>query len=147
MRIHPLWGLPNLLVAASCIILAGCGGGSDPVVSVQKSTPTFKMVVDPATQTVKQGQATNYTFTLTAENGFATGVTPAVAGLPAGTKATFAPASVVPTVAGATTIMTVTTTDQGGSAEPTPAGRSTLTISAGSGSVSRQVTTSLVVTA
>lgn len=145
---YALWGLALNTLALS-FSLPGCGGGSGPLDAGAGSAPppSFKMVVNPGMQSVEQGSATKYTVTVTAENGFATSLTPTVSGLPAGASATFNPASVTPTSAGAMTTMTVTTTNAGAQSAPTPTGGSTLTVSVTSGGISRQATTSLVVTA
>ncbi len=84
----------------------------------------FTIAVTPATQTVVAGGSTAYTVTTTALNGFSGTVTPTVAGLPAGTTASFSPAVI--TGAGTST-MTVTTSSG------TPAANSTLAVTGTSG--------------
>jgi len=81
----------------------------------------FTIDAAPDTQTVEAGLSTDYTVTLTSVGGFSEQCTLAVAGLPAGAAATFAPSPVTPTN---TSNMNVTTIGA------TPEGDYTLTITA-----------------
>ena len=72
------------------------------------ATADFAVAAAPATATVRRGQGSAaYTLTLTAQNGYAAPVQLAVAGLPAGTTATFSTNPVTPTTAGAATTLRV----------------------------------------
>jgi len=138
------------LIAAglATAMVPGCGGGSNTYnpALIGAGTPTFQLAASPASRTVAQGQSTTYAVTLTAVNGYSTAVAPSVAGLPTGTAAIFDTTPVTPTSGGALTTLTITTTGAGGQGAATPAGTSTLTISATDGSITRNTTVSLVVT-
>jgi hypothetical protein len=97
-------------------------------------TPDFSLSVSPPSQSVLQGAATSYTVTVTPTNGFSSGVTLDVSGLPSGATGSY---SVDP--ATGSSMLTVTT------AATTPVGTSTLTITGTSGSLVHSVTASLTV--
>ena len=72
---------------------------------------TFTLTATPASQTVNYGSAAGYTIKLTPQNGtFSNAVTLTASGLPAGATATFAPSTLVPGTAGASSTFTVQTT-------------------------------------
>src|SRR5262249_41436252 len=102
------------------------------------ATPDFTISGSPSTQTVNVGNATTYTTSIGALNGFTGAVALGASGLPAGATASFSPATVPGT--GSSTL-TVTTTGS------TPVGTSTWTITGPSGSLTHPTTVSLVVNA
>jgi hypothetical protein len=116
------------ITAAGFTITATPGAATDgfpraPVNGIQivpRATPTpdFTISASPSTQTVNVGNATTYTASVGALNGFTGVVTLSASGLPTGATASFSPATV--TGAGSSTL-TVTTTGS------TPVGTSTLT--------------------
>jgi hypothetical protein len=108
------------------------------VVNTQPPPPDFTISASPSTQTVIVGNATTYTASIGALNGFGGVVTLSASGLPTGATASFSPATVTGT--GSST-MTVTT------AGNTPIGTSTLTLKGVSGSVTHTTTVALTVTA
>lgn len=74
------------------------------------AAPSFSMTSSPKTQTVKPGAAAQFTITVSATNGtFPNAVTLAVAGLPAGATASFAPQSITPGSSSATSQLTIQT--------------------------------------
>jgi uncharacterized membrane protein len=98
--------------------------------------PDFSLGATPSSQTVIEGNSTNYNLTITPANGFSGSVNFAVSGLP-----TAATASFTPNPATSTATMAVT-------ADPTtPAGSYTLTITGTSGALTHTTTVTLVVTA
>jgi hypothetical protein len=99
--------------------------------------PDFTIGATPASQTVVQGAATNYSVSVGALNGFNSSVVLSVSGLPAGATPTFTPPSI--TGSGSSNL-NVTTLGS------TPAGTYTLTITGTSGS-SHSTTVTLVVQA
>ena len=101
-------------------------------------TPDFTVSATPASRSVTQGNATSYTVTIGALNGFAGTVNLAIGGVPSNATASFSPATV--TGSGSTTLDVLTTAN-------TPTGSSTLTITATSGALTRSTTVSLGVTA
>lgn len=96
----------------------------------------FSLSATPSSRTVIAGGEAAYTATVTALNAFTGTVSFAVGGLPAGTTASFNPASVVN--AGSTTLTVSTSTT-------TPAGSYPLTITATSGAIRHTATVTLVV--
>jgi hypothetical protein len=62
--------------------------------------PDFRVVLEPNSLTLSQGQKGVASFEIKAMNGFGQGVTLAASGLPAGTSAVFTPASLIPTATG-----------------------------------------------
>ena len=107
------------------------------VVPLGTFTPGFSLSASPNSQSVPQGTATSYTFTVTPQNGFNSSVTFSVSGLPSGATASFNPASV--TGSGNTTLAVST-------AAATPAGTYSLLVTGASGSLTQTVTVTLVVT-
>jgi len=101
------------------------------------SAPTdFTIAATPASQTVTPGASTSYAATVNALDGFSGTVGLTVGGAPAGTTATFTPASVSGT-GNATLVITTSSS--------TPAGNWPLTITGTSGQVSRTANVRLVV--
>ena len=107
------------------------------VVNAVPPAPDFTITASPSTQTVVIGNATTYTATIGALNGFGGVVTLSATGLPTGATASFSPATV--TGSGPATL-TVSTTAS------TPAGPSTLTITGTSGGLVHSTTVTLTVT-
>src|SRR5438876_2895097 len=113
MRTRTICGLQNGLAALLALaFLPVCGGNNTYNPSLVGGTagpgPSFSLAVAPATVTVNQGGQATYTATLTASNGFSSPVTLTVSGAPAGVTASFNPATVTPTSAGAASTLTVT---------------------------------------
>jgi len=97
--------------------------------------PDFTLSVSPSNRTVKRGNATTYTVTVTASGGFSEAVTLSVSGQPAATTITF---STNPIAGSGSATMTVQTTNPG-----TPKGAVTLTITGTSTPVTRSATVTL----
>jgi Pro-kumamolisin, activation domain len=139
-------GTTTLTVAAGTTTPAGSYTltitGSDGTISHSTTVTLTVVAVDfsisasPASQSVNQGNATSYTVTQTAINGYAGTVTYSVAGLPAGATASFAPPTVT---ASGTTALSVST------AAATPTGSYTLTITGTDGVFTHSTTVTLVV--
>jgi regulation of enolase protein 1 (concanavalin A-like superfamily) len=105
-------------------------------VSITAPAPDFSIAASPSSQTVAPGGSTNYTATISALNGFSSGVSLTVSGLPSGATGSFNP----PTITGSgSSTLTVST------ASSTPIGTSTLTITGTSGSLVHNATVTLVV--
>ena len=148
-----------IVTASLAAFIVGCGGANstyNPALTGTGSNPaSFSLTVLPPSVTIAQGQTATYQATVNAVNGFASPVTLSVSGLPAGTTAAFSPASVTPTSAGATSTLTITTTAGGPgslvgtirSADGTPVGRSTPTVTAAGAGITQQAAVTLVVTA
>ncbi|MCC6245450.1 MAG: hypothetical protein IT353_21630 [Gemmatimonadaceae bacterium] len=92
--------LPHLRVAiaASIFVLAGCGGGGDPVAP----TPTVAVTASPASLSVVQGQSGTVQLSLVRGGGFSGAVTLATSGLPSGVTASIAPEQLTGTTSSAT---------------------------------------------
>src|ERR1019366_9213143 len=124
----------------------GASTDSDPrapvnaiqIVPLAPTTPTFSLTATPSSQTVVVGNATTFTTSIGAVDGFSGAVTLSASGLPAGATASFSPATV--TGSGSSTL-TVTTSGT------TPLGTSTLTITGTSGSLTQTASVSLTVAA
>ena len=95
-------------------------------------SPDFSLSASPSTQSVVRGGATSYTVTVTPTNGFSDPVTLSVAGVPAGTTASFSPN---PTSTASTLTIQTTAT--------TKTGTVTLSITGTAGTLSRTVTVTL----
>ncbi len=137
----------TLITAASLspggypLTVTATGGGLTRTAAVRLTVtppPDFALAATPPSATVVAGGTAAYTSAITARNGFAGTVTPALTGLPAAVgTASFAPAAVA---AAGTTTLTVTTL-------PTaPPGQYPLTVTGVSGATSHSVTVTLVVT-
>src|SRR5215467_1832207 len=98
------------------------------VLVVNAVTPDFSISATPASQTVTRGSSVTYTVTVGSLNGFTGTVTLSATGLPPRATATFNPASIA---GSGSSTLTITT------ANKTPAGTRTLTISGTSGSLTR----------
>jgi thermitase len=112
----------------------GSGSGSSPPVPA----PDFSLAAGTPSASVVQGDQAHYQLAIQAQNGFDGIVSLAVAGLPAGATAAFAPASVPASGSSALTV---------GAASGTPAGSYPLTVTATSGALSHTVSLTLTVTA
>lgn len=73
------------------------------------ATPDYTVTVQPPTLTIVQGQTGTATFTVTSVGGYSQPVSFSCSGLPANTTCTFTPSTVIPTSAGATTVLTIQT--------------------------------------
>ena len=102
------------------------------------TSPDFSITTTPGSQTVVAGGVTTYTATIGALNGFTGVVTLSASGVPAGTTASFSPATIT---GSGTSTLTVTTTGS------TPVGTSTLTITGTSGTLTHTAPVTLVVNA
>ena len=98
--------------------------------------PDFGISATPSSQTVAQGNATTYTTSISALNGFTGTAALSMSGLPTGATASFNPTSV--TGSGSSTLTVVT-------ASTTPAGTYPLTITGVSGTLSHSAAVTLVV--
>jgi hypothetical protein len=117
------------------------GGGLSHTSSVTlvvqaAAAPGYSLSANPSSHSVVQGARTSYAVTITRTGGFAGAVTLSVSGLPTGVTATFNPASTT----GTSSTLSVTTRST------TRAGSYTLAITGVSGSTSRTMTVTLVVT-
>jgi uncharacterized membrane protein len=99
----------------------------------------FSISPSPTSQTVTAGQDATYTVTTARTNGFASTISFTASGLPAGTVASFTPASL--TTAGNSTALKLQTSAS------TPPGTYTPTITATAGNVTHTATVTLVVRA
>jgi hypothetical protein len=101
------------------------------------TTPDFSLTANaPTSATVTAGSSASYVLTLTALNGFSSGVNLACSSLPSDTNCSFSPANpVTPTSSGASEIITIST------ATTTTAGTYTLTVTGTSGSLTPQTIT------
>jgi uncharacterized membrane protein len=109
--------------------------------SVTLVVSNFVISASPASQTVQQGNSTNYAVSLTTATGYVGTVSFSVSGLPASTTAVFSPTSLT---ASGTTTLTISTS---GTSPLTPPGTYALTISASDGVSTQTTQVSLVVTA
>ena len=100
------------------------------------STPDFSISASPSSQSVTAGNGTTYTATVSALNGFNSGVSFSVSGLPSGASGSFNPTSV--TGSGSSTLSVTT------SASTTP-GTYILTVTGTSGSLAHGTMVTLVV--
>lgn len=119
------------LIAAACVLAAVLGA------TVVYAKADYSISPSPTSQTVSAGQAATYTVTTARTNGFADTVSFTASGLPAGTTASFAPASLT-TAANSTALKLQTSAT-------TPAGTYTPTITATAGTVTHTATVTLVV--
>jgi hypothetical protein len=136
------------ITATGFTITATPGASSDgdpraPVNAIQivplaPTTPTFSLTAAPSTQTVIVGNATSYTASVAAVDGFSGVVTLSASGLPAGATPSFVPTTV--TGSGPSTL-TVTTS------ATTPLGTYPLTITGTSGSLKQTANVSMTVAA
>jgi len=123
------------------LVLSGSDGGvtHTTLFGLIVQSPDFTITASPTSRTIKQGEATEYTVTLTALAGFSSSVDLSVSGLPSGTTSSFDPDPLTPTTSGAQSTLTVTTTFG------TPTGTSTLTISGTGGGKTHTKTVTLTV--
>lgn len=135
------------LSGSSTLTVTGTSGSSTHtatatlVVNPVQPTPDFSISVSPASSSVKRGNSTAYTITVTSLSGFSGQVSLSVSGLPSRTSASFNPNPVsVSSGTSGTSTMTVTT-----SGRTTPTTR-TLTIRGTSGALTHSTTATLIVT-
>jgi uncharacterized membrane protein len=107
-------------------------------VTLVVTTPDFTLSATPASQTIEAGLSASYTAAIAPLNGYTGTVSFSVSGLPAGTSATFTPASIA--TSGSSTLAISTT------AGTTPAGNYLLTISASDGVLTHTADVTLSVT-
>lgn len=122
------------------LTVTGTGGGLTRTDTAQLTVvgdQDFTVDVNPSARSVQRGSSTTYTVAVNPINGFSTGVTLSLSGLPAGASHTFTPVTVTP---GNTSTLEVTTSSS------TPLGSRTLTITGSAGGVSRSDTAELTVT-
>jgi hypothetical protein len=119
------------------VTITGTSGSVTQTTSVIVNVSGFTLTASPASETVAKGGSTKYRATVASVFGFNGTVTFSVTGLPAGTTATFSPATV--TGAGSS-VLTVSTSKK------TSPGTYKLNIQGTSGSVTQSASVSLVVT-
>jgi hypothetical protein len=106
----------------------------------------FSISATPASVTVRSGQTANYTATVGALGGAFNGaVSLSCGGLPAGASCTFSPASVTPGSSGASSALSIATSNGQHGTRKTPAGTYTITVQGVSGSLAHSTTVKLVV--
>src|ERR1017187_8526298 len=129
-------------LGTSTLTITGTSGSLTQTASVSLTVaatqppPNFSLTATPSSQTVVVGNATTFTTSIGAENGFSGVVTLSASGLPAGATASFSPATVT---GSGTSTLTVTTSST------TPLGTSTLTITGTSGSLTQRASVTLTV--
>lgn len=121
--------------------ITGVGGSLTHTTSVTllvqaASAPDYSLSASPSSHTVVQGVRTGYTVTITRSGGFTGSVTLSVSGLPSGVAATFSPNNTT----GTSSTMSVTTSAR------TRTGSYNLTITAVSGTLTRTITVTLIIT-
>jgi len=127
----------KLLLVSILVLLTAAGAA---YAAAQAAKPGITLQVSPASQSVTRGQSASYTVSVTSTGGFAGTVTLSASGLPSGSSAAFAPASVT-----LTSPSTKTSTITVSTASSTPVGSYTLTVTGVSGKVSGTVTAGLTV--
>jgi hypothetical protein len=99
-----------LLAAVPLALLCGCGGNNTYSPDFNSgATPTLTVSVGPSTVTTTAGQDGTFTVTVSGAPGCGDQVALSASGLPAGSTASFSPASVTPTAQGVTSTLTITT--------------------------------------
>jgi hypothetical protein len=97
--------------------------------------PDFSLSASPTSRSIKHGQSTSYSVTITRLNGFAGTVSFTASGLPAGATYAFSPSS----TSGTSATLSVLTSGN------SPKGTYILTISGTSGSLAYSITVSLTI--
>jgi len=123
-----------LLTGVALLTTAGWATPTKPGITVQLA---------PVNQSVTRGSTAAWTVTLTSTNGLAGSVVLTASGLPAGTTATFSPATTTLTSSGAGS--TATATLAVATSTTTPVGPDTFTVTATSGKVTGSMTAGLTV--
>jgi hypothetical protein len=85
------------------------------LISLSGTVADFSLAATPTTATVAPGSGGTYTITVTATGGFNQAVSLTCGTLPTGASCGFSPSSITPTVSGATTTLTVSTSAGSGS--------------------------------
>ena len=111
--------------------MTAASGGLTGTASV--SVTDFSLSASPTSRSIKRGQGTSYSVTISRLQGFTPSVGFTVTGLPVNATAAFAPASTT----GTSVTLTVSTSGR------TPRGTYTLTITGASGSLKHAITVSL----
>ncbi len=142
-RVHYLYGYSFALNGAKTATSIVLPNNANVVVlaitlAAPTGTPNFSLSATPGSQTVTAGGTGSYTATVGALNGFTGTVTLSASGLPAGTTASFNPASV--SGAGTSSVSLLTTAS-------TPAGTYTVTLTGTSGTLQQTTTVTPVVNA
>jgi CSLREA domain-containing protein len=120
------------------ITITAAAGNISHTTTVTLAVTDFTLSATPASQTVSAGANISYQVTTAPQNGFTSDVGLSVTGLPANASASFSPNPI--NGVGSSTMTVVT-------AQSTPVGNYTLTITGGSGCRSHSITVTLVVTA
>jgi subtilase family serine protease len=120
----------------SAVNAGGEGPNSQEASATPTASPDFAISASPGSQTVRRGNSTTYTVTITPSGGFTGSVSLTVSGLPSRSSASFSPN---PVAAGGSSTLTVSTSRQ------TSTGTRTLTITATSGSLRHTQTVALTV--
>jgi uncharacterized membrane protein/fibronectin type 3 domain-containing protein len=117
----------------------GAGLGPQLDVAATLGTPTFTLSASPAALTVAQGNQGNSTITATISGGFNSAISLSAAGVPAGTTASFNPATIAVPGAGTST-MTITV------GASTTVGTYPITVSGNGGGIQQTTIVTLTVT-
>jgi hypothetical protein len=110
-----LAGLPILVSTSQTVqaIAIAPGDSASPVVAaayqISLPAPDFSLTASPATFAVTAGQSGTTTVTVTPTHGFNSAVSFSCSGLPTGASCSFSPATVTPSGAAASTMLTVST--------------------------------------
>jgi uncharacterized membrane protein len=141
---NPATGSATLSVATTAstpggtypLTITGVGGSltHTAAISITVNVPDFSLGATPSSQTVVQGASANYSVTITPTNGFSSGVTFSLTGLPTGATGAFTPNPAT----GSATLSVATTAS-------TPGGTYPLTITGVSGSLTHTATISITV--
>ncbi|MBT8161145.1 MULTISPECIES: hypothetical protein [Arthrobacter] len=129
-----LAGLFLVVLTAGVVVAAGSSGQS----GIQKGIP---LQVAPASKSATQGTSASYNVVVQPSGGFTGSVSLAASGLPAGTVASFSPATVAVGPGSGNVALNLSTTSA------TPLGTFTVTLKGTSGTVQSAVDISLTVTA
>src|SRR3979490_1221644 len=125
---------------AATLTVTDNAGLTDPNPPSRKVTvnpaPDFSISLTPSSQSVAQGNGTNYTVTITSANGFSDTVSFSVSGLPSGASASFTPSTISGQGTSTLNVATISSTAPGSY---------TLTITASTASISHRVTGGLTV--
>jgi hypothetical protein len=118
------------------LTVTGTNGSLTRTVTLTLTVRSFTLSVSPASRTITRGASTTYTLTLTMQGGYNTATPFSATGLPAGTTASFSPASRTSTGTSTVTIQTTAST---------PRATHTITLNAASGGISKSVNVTLIV--
>ncbi len=116
------------------VTVTGTAGSLQHSTTVTLNVADFSISASPGSQTVTKGNATSYTATIAALNGFTGNVTLSATGLPAGATPSF---TTNPVTGSGTSTLGITTTSA------TPAGSYTVTVTGTAGSLQHSTTVTL----